>query len=106
MKMIDFLITYCRYSNYQYSNESSLKEYNDSNSLVNYVAIWIKIIIYSISWIMVLIWDAYEYGMVFYGFVLIIYVLRYYSRYSCLKYIVEENFKKHVLKNKLFNNLI
>lgn len=106
MKIIDLLIAYFQYNNYQYCKDSSFKEYNGSNSLVKYVVIGIKIIIYSISWIMVLIWDAYEYGMVFYGLVLSIYILKHYSRYSCLKYIFEENFKKQVLRNKLFNNLI
>ncbi|KAH8584512.1 uncharacterized protein ELE39_002606 [Cryptosporidium sp. chipmunk genotype I] len=106
MKIIDFLVACFQQSNYQYYKGGKFKEYNEPNSLVKYTAIGIKIIIYSISWIMVLIWDAYEYGMVFYGLILSIYILKYYSRYSCLKCIFEENFRKQILKSILPKSLI
>ncbi|KAF7457824.1 anaphase-promoting complex subunit 10 [Cryptosporidium felis] len=55
------------------------KSYFDNlNPLVSYITIGAKITIYLISWTIVLIWDAYEYGIVLYGSILCIYSFKYY----------------------------
>ncbi|KAK9172011.1 hypothetical protein CmeUKMEL1_04520 [Cryptosporidium meleagridis] len=94
LKIIGFLMSCFQQSNNQYYKDDKFKDCSEPNSLVKYTSIGIKIIVYSISWIMVLIWDAYEYGMVFYGLILSIYILKYYSKYSCLRCVFEEIFKK------------
>ncbi|KAK6588079.1 hypothetical protein RS030_71004 [Cryptosporidium xiaoi] len=65
--------------------------YNGDDTVVIFrlFKIVIKIAIYSVSWIMVLIWDAYEYGMVFYGLILSIYIVKY-SKHTNLNFYFED----------------
>lgn len=87
------LITNFRYNNYTYL-EKLEPDKKKTHAIFKYLIIGIKIVVYSISWIMVLIWDAYEYGMIFYSLILGIYLMKYYSNYAFLNYINRENFKK------------